>query len=81
MQYQICGIDGFNLAPDWGERDVVVGMGLSNNVGWTPIMSVANIRLGPGIHTVDLRVRNPRNNGEVRLHGVGMTIKIFHEID
>jgi hypothetical protein len=35
--------------------------------------------LATGAHSIELKLRNPGSVGEVRVHGVGMSIKIFHD--
>lgn len=71
-------MDGHTAAPGWGQVGGN-GMALSHCPYWIPMISVANIRLEKGIHVINLRIRNAGAAGEVSLHGVGVTIKIFHE--
>jgi hypothetical protein len=68
----------------WGPGQTGNGMGLSHTPSWVPLISVANVRLQkrsqPYVIEVRFRSASASGNGDVHVNGVGMTIKIFHEI-
>lgn len=55
-------------------------MALSHCPYWVPMTSIANAKLAPGAHVIELKLRNACNNGDVNVNGAGMSIKLFHEV-
>ncbi len=53
------------------------GFGLSRSVDWVPIIARANNILNPGSYQIDVRMRNPFDNGEIRANAAAMNIKVF----
>lgn len=66
-----CGID---CSTD--SKAFLPGMALSHTVSWIPITAYATFVVEPGVHSITARLRNAANNGEVRIHGAAMIVKV-----
>jgi len=53
------------------------GLGICRSEVFIPISAMSTATLEKGIHVIDLRICNPRNNGVVNLNGSGFVVQVF----
>jgi len=68
-----CGISGNEICTHGWEKSGP-GTALSHTPSWIPVVAIGTITLPKGTHTIDIRIRNAADNGQVSAHGVGMVI-------